>query len=147
MTGAIWGVPKYVITNLKINKFKRKKSTRKLYAIFLSQINIEETDKIVLGLAADLNIELNQTEIDRSRRVGKPVPSGPAARGPAKRRCRDIIVKFVNYIARDRLFKVRRELGGLGGSKLVYINEDLTRNRSKLLYEARTLVRGNKKYL
>ena len=104
----------------------------------------EETDKIVLGLAADLNIELNQTEIDRSHRVGKPVPTGSAARGPAKRRCRDIIVKFVSYNARDRLFKVRRELRGLGGNKLVYINEDLTRNRSKLLYVARTLVRGKK---
>ena len=41
----------------------------------------EETDKIVLGLAANLNIELNQTEIDRSHHVGKPVPTGLAARG------------------------------------------------------------------
>ena len=68
----------------------------------------EETNKIVLGLAANLNIELNQTKIDRSYHVGKQVPIGPAARGPMERRCRNIIVKFVSYNARDCLFKVRR---------------------------------------
>ena len=69
---------------------------------------------------------------------------GLAARGPMKRSYRDIIAKFVSYNARDRLFKVRRVLRGLGGNKLVYINEDLARNRSKLLYEARTLMQGKK---
>ena len=30
-SGAIWGVPKYVITNLKINNFKEKINTFKIY--------------------------------------------------------------------------------------------------------------------
>ena len=44
--GAIWcnlGLPKYVITNLKINNFKEKrKPTKNEIAIFLSNINLDE---------------------------------------------------------------------------------------------------------
>ena len=42
--GVIWGVPKYVITNLKIHRFKVKKNQEDLIAIFLSMINIAEHD-------------------------------------------------------------------------------------------------------
>ena len=35
-------VPKYVITNLKVNNFKGKNQQEKLNAIFLSQINLYE---------------------------------------------------------------------------------------------------------
>ena len=44
--GVIWcilgGVPKYVITNLKINNFKEKKQKENLIAIFLSQYNLHK---------------------------------------------------------------------------------------------------------
>ena len=40
--GVIWGVPKYVITNLKINNFKGKNQQENLIAILLSQINLDE---------------------------------------------------------------------------------------------------------
>ena len=36
------GVPKYVITNLIINNFKKKKCTRNLAAICLSHMNVDE---------------------------------------------------------------------------------------------------------
>ena len=36
------GVPKYVISNLKINNFKGNKSTRKVNGIFLFKINVDE---------------------------------------------------------------------------------------------------------
>ena len=38
----IWGVPKYAITNLKINNLKGKNQQENLIAIYLSQINIDE---------------------------------------------------------------------------------------------------------
>ena len=43
--GVIWcnlGVPKYVITNLKINTFKEKNQQENLIAIFLSPSNLDE---------------------------------------------------------------------------------------------------------
>ena len=41
-SGAIWGVPKYLFTNLKINNFKGKNQQENLIAIFLSLINLDE---------------------------------------------------------------------------------------------------------
>ena len=41
-SGAIWGVPKYVTTNLKINNFKEKNQQENLVAKFLSQINLHK---------------------------------------------------------------------------------------------------------
>ena len=42
LSGAIWGVPKYVITNLKINNCKGKNQQENLIALFLSLSNIAE---------------------------------------------------------------------------------------------------------
>ena len=36
------GIPKYVITNLKINNFKEKSEQENLIAVFLSQNNLDE---------------------------------------------------------------------------------------------------------
>ena len=36
------GIPKYVITNLKINNFKEKNEQENLIAVFLSQNNLDE---------------------------------------------------------------------------------------------------------
>ena len=41
-SGAIWGVRKYVITNLKINNFKEKNQQENLIAILPSQINLHK---------------------------------------------------------------------------------------------------------
>lgn len=54
---------------------------------------------------------------------------------------RKILVKFVSYRARQKLYKMKTALKdhGYGG---VFINEDLTKNRSKILFEARKVVKA-----
>ena len=52
--GVIWGIPKYVITNLKINNFKGKKQEN-FIAIFLSQTNLHR----------HVSIKINTFKIDR----------------------------------------------------------------------------------
>ena len=47
----------------------------------------EETDKIIMGLASTLNVDMELADTDRSHRVGRP--------GPGKQR--DIIVKLLSY--------------------------------------------------
>ena len=78
--------------------------------------------------AIDAGIPLN--EIDRSHRVGRPSTG----------KTRDIIVKFSTFRARQKLYTARTKLktNGYAG---VFINEDLTKHRSGLLYSARTLVK------
>ena len=48
-SGAIWGVPKYVVTNIKINNFKENNQQENLIAIFLSQTNPDEYVSIKLN--------------------------------------------------------------------------------------------------
>lgn len=90
----------------------------------------ENTDEIVLKVAEILNVNISPAEIDRSHRIGKPGA-----------RTRDVIVKFTTYRARERLYTVRANLknSDLDG---IFLNEDLTRKRSKLLYEARKLAKA-----
>lgn len=91
----------------------------------------ENTDQLVYRVAEIIGVNLSSGDIDRSHRVGK--------RGVKPRR--DIIVKLSTYRARERLFKNRSKLKNseLNGT---FINEDLTKSRSELLYQARQRVRS-----
>ena len=96
---------------------------------FPEQAN-ESTDEIVLKIADTLKVNMSPADIDRSHRIGKPGA-----------KVRDVIVKFATYRARERLYVHR---AGLKQSELkgVFLNEDLTKLRSKLLYDARMLVKS-----
>ena len=75
---------------------------------------------------------MEQADIDRSHRVGKPNPTTSTPRG--------IIVKFTNYRARNRLYKAKTRLKDLD-FKGCYINEDLTKARHAIFFGARQLLR------
>ena len=50
-------------------------------------------------------------------------------------------MKFATYNARRRLVNVRKSLRDRQDMKHIYINEDLTKTRSKMMYDARCFVR------
>lgn len=93
----------------------------------------ECTDTIVLDIAEKLSVDLKLEDIDRSHRVGS-------------KEVKDIIVKFTSYRARKALISKRAALKQCGDaeSASVYINEDLTAPRNRLLYLARHLVKEKK---
>ena len=95
----------------------------------------ESTDDIVVSMAATIGCDLQLHEIDRSHRVGKPDVN--------RTKHREILVKFVSYRARQKLYKMKTALkdNGYGG---VFLNEDLTKNRSKVLFEARKVVKADR---
>lgn len=99
------------------------------------ELGNEDTDNIVLKIASDIGSDLQLHEIDRSHRVGKP--------GEHRTRPRDIIVKFTSYRARQKLYKMRAALKDKGYER-TFLNEDLTQYRSKVLYEARKLVKADR---
>ena len=92
----------------------------------------ENTDNLVLQLASQLNVNLQPWEISRSHRVGKPYPG----------KIRPVLVKFIGYRSRERLFKARKLLKNHQTLKKVYINEDLTKTTNELAYKARQLKRS-----
>lgn len=98
----------------------------------------ENTDTLVLDVAEKLGVPLTLDEISRSHRVGRPPAEGVTDPKP-----RSIIFRLVTYRIRQRVYKARTKAKekGLAG---VYINEDLTKFRNHLLYQARLLLKAEK---
>ncbi|MEW8548099.1 MAG: hypothetical protein AB2693_31740 [Candidatus Thiodiazotropha sp.] len=94
----------------------------------------EDTDTLVMNIATTIGSEIQITDIDRSHRVGSPRQQ--------RDRPRDVIVKFATYRSRQNFFKRRTALKD-SGYRGVFVNEDLTRQRSALLYEARKLFKSS----
>ena len=90
----------------------------------------EDTDALVLELAETLGVNIAPWEIGRSHRVGRIRTDGTP---------RPIIVKFISYNARRRMYEARKTLRDTPALAGVYINEDLTTENNKLAYEARQL--------
>lgn len=90
----------------------------------------ENTDIKVIEMASKLGVFLTLQDIDISHRLG--------VRKPDRRR--DIIVKFTTRRAKHKIYKAR-VLAKDRGYKGTYINEDLTKERSKLLFLARQLAK------
>ena len=90
----------------------------------------EDTDRLILDLIQSLGVNLAPWEISRSHRVGKKRNDGTP---------RPIIVKFIGYNVRRRVYEARKKLKNHATLRRVYINEDLTRQNSRLAYEARQL--------
>ena len=102
----------------------------------------EDTDELVMKMANDLmDTPLDILEIDHSHRVG---PKSPG-------KDRTILVKLATYRSKAKLVTNRRKLNSARVSQVlpthgnkVYINDDLTKRRTQLLYKARMLKRENK---
>ena len=94
----------------------------------------ENTDVIVMNMAADIGCDLQLNEIDRSHRVGKPDAN--------RSKHREIIVKFTSYRAHQKFYKMRTALNDNGYAG-VFLNEDLIKLRSKVLFEERKVVKAD----
>ena len=111
----------------------------------------ENVNQAVLELANRVGADIKETDIVAAHRLGgdgqrdtqeSSNTAGAAARNVANRqKCRDIIVKFLNYDARYRLLKGRTKLREEHAK--IFINEELTRTRRSLAYESRQLKKNN----
>ena len=90
----------------------------------------ENTDNLILDVVHSIAVDLDIHEIDRSHRVGRARNNRP----------RDIIVRFFTFRARQKLYKDRTKLRDSRYAG-VFVNEDLTKHTSSILYSARKLVK------
>ena len=95
----------------------------------------ENTDTIIMNMTSTIGCDLLINKIDRNHRFGKP--------DATKIKHREILIKFTSYRARKKLYTMKKYLkeNGYGG---VFLNEDLTRTRSKVLFEARKVVKSDR---
>ena len=99
----------------------------------VSEEENENTDGIVLKLASDIGCDTKLPHIDRSHRIGNPKKKTSKPR--------DIIVKCSTYRYRQAFYKQRTVLKD-NGHRGVFVNEDLMKVRSGILYEARKLLKA-----
>ena len=114
-------------------QYSRRNSLR-IFGIPESAKPNESTDEIVMNLCKSMGADVLIGEIDRSHRTGKP--GGPQPR--------PILVKFVSYRARQKLYSLRRNLKTNTEHARVFINEDLTQRRAQLLFVARGLAKAKR---
>ena len=91
----------------------------------------EDTDQIVEEiLFSKLGLNLAPFEVQRTHRLGQ-------RRDPKDGRAvnRPIIIRFVGYKSRDKVFKVKRKLKDTG----ISISENLTERRAELLQEVKKI--------
>ncbi len=93
----------------------------------------EETDAVVRELAeTKLDVKIAAHDIVRSHRVGR--------KGDDKATPRDVIASFTTHNTKSAIMRNGRKLKG----SRIYINEDMTRIRGKIAWEARQLRRDGK---
>ena len=114
----------------------------------IPESNGEDCDKIVLNIVNKLILtdetrKLTPEDIDRTHRVGRPQRGTITTKGT-----RDIIVKFISYRDRARIFAGKRNLKTFNANKdneyRIFVNEALTKRRSDILFAARKLVKERK---
>jgi hypothetical protein len=117
-------------TNDDLEQYQRRNSLR--ISGLLEEDNEDTFQRSLCVINETMKVEppIQEQDIDRLHRVGKQDGGKP----------RSIIVKFATYRARHRVMQCRRNLKNSN----IFINEDLTRERSKLLYQSRLTKRQEK---
>ena len=93
----------------------------------------EDTDGLVKDFAAHkLDVKIGTSDLVRSHRVGKKTEDRSAPR--------DISIRFTTHNTKTAVMRNARKLKGT----LLFINEDMTRWRATIAWEARTLKRERK---
>ena len=84
----------------------------------------ECTNTIIVKLAHDMGVEIEEQELSVSHRLGRKTGKP-----------RPIIAKFVRRDTKTKMMREKKELRGLSGYRHVFLNDDLTTLRSLLVYE------------
>jgi hypothetical protein len=92
----------------------------------VSETQNEDTDQIVVALAKEMNLDISPNDISNSHRLPSRVKTKTK---------RDIVVRFISYRKRSAFYKLRTKLKNSSKFKNVFINDHLTQQRQKHLYE------------
>ena len=84
----------------------------------------ECTNTIIVKLAHNMGVEISEQELSVSHRLGRKMGKP-----------RPIIAKFVRRDTKTKMMRSKKELRGFNGYRNVFLNDDLTTLRSRLVYE------------
>ncbi|KAE8740378.1 hypothetical protein FOCC_FOCC014116 [Frankliniella occidentalis] len=108
----------------KTDDLEQRNRLENLRIFGIKEADNEDTDELVIGVARKMGlIHLEKFHISRSHRVGKKTDNNKP---------RAIIVKFVSFASRQKMFQAKKSLKGTG----ISVKEDLTRVRQAILLKA-----------
>ena len=125
-------------TDDELEQYSRRNSLR-IFGLPENEVGGEDPTVVALKLFNEtMELEkagcpVSPAEIDRAHRVGPKTPGSE----------RPMLVKFTQYRPRARVFKAKSKLRTstagptTGTTRRIFVNEDLTKVRVKLLYQAR----------
>ena len=91
-------------------------------------------EAVIKLFQSDMDLATQPADIDRIHRLGKKKSNGQP---------RPVLVKFATYRQRNFVFKAKSRLKNYSGGRL-FVNEDLTKERSNLFFSARKLKKEKK---
>ena len=107
-------------------QYSRKDSVR-IYGIPDPEDERENTNDIVVKLAKDIGVNITTADLSVSHRLGRDVWRGG--------KLRTIIAKFVRRQCKTDIMRNKKRLRDCQNYETVYINDDLTTLRNKLVME------------
>ena len=131
------GKHKCYIAELKltVDKMDQKQRENRIKIAGVPEAEQENLEKTVIKYVKNnLGVKIKSTDVDQIYRVGKK----------KENRKRDITVQFSSKKVRDSVYDNRKKDTNTDVKNRVYVNDDLTIHRQKLLFDARQLVKRNK---
>lgn len=110
----------------KLEQYSRRETVK---ITGLPESDDENVDEKVLALCSALSCDIKINDISVAHRNGKKVRGKP----------RPVLVKFTSRRSKGALMKKRKDLKDKQGYRDVFINDDLTPMRSKLLFDCKKL--------
>ena len=118
----------------KLDNLEQELKLKNLIIHGLPSREEQETPEIVVdSLKKHLNIDIKETDIEESFRLGKPDNTSSH---------RPVLIKFTNKTVRNLIYKTKSKLKD--SKKRIYINEDFTKKNSALFRKTRQLKKEGK---
>lgn len=118
--------------NDALQQYSRRESVRIFGLPRESNESQEAVEKKVLRVIRDAGVSITSNDFSAVHRVGKPNSAGP------------VLVKFVSRKKRSELMASKKSLKSKSGYAKIYINDDLTPLRHRLLMHCKSMVAVHK---
>ena len=117
----------------ELEQYNRRENLR-IYGVPDSNSRKDDGESVLFDIADKLGIELDEWDIQKAHRLGKKPKHNPNAQEVSTtRKARPIIARFVNYKKRNEFVYAKSKLKSSERNSGVFITEDLTPLRNKLL--------------
>ena len=113
----------------RLEQYSRRENVPRVRIYGLAETQGESTNTVFIDMARDICVTITPADISVSHRLGRPGRGGSTADS----RPRPLIVKLVRRDTKFELMRNKKKMRAMEKYRHVYVNDDLTTPRSKLV--------------